>query len=84
MTTHLELFETEQGHFTVIVGGVFADHLGRDEALGVVASVLFAGTKGVPYLKTYEQWSWWQERYRHRDTPPFRPAALLSWNGRSH
>lgn len=83
MTTGLriELLEPEPGTFTVIVGDLFADNLGRDEALAVVAGALFCNTKAPPFLKTYREWSFWDERYRQPDRKPFKPAALLAWNG---
>ncbi len=77
----IELLEPEPGHFTVIVGQRFADHLFRDEALAVVAGALFCNTREPPFLKTYDEWARWDERYRQPDRRPFRPAALLSWNG---
>ncbi len=73
----IELIETEPGHFTVIAGDRFADHLMRDEALGVIAAALFSGGGAAPYLKTYEQWSAWDAKYR---SPQPKPAALLTWN----
>lgn len=78
---HVEILEPEPGNFTVIVGDLFADHLCRDEALGVVAGALFCNTKPPPYLKTYSEWSLWDQRYRQHDQKPFLPAALLNWNG---
>ena len=78
MSLHIEMFETAPGQFTVILGDLFADRLGRDEALAVVAGALFCGTAAPPFVRTYECWSAWQERYC--DRKPFRPAALLSWN----
>lgn len=79
---HIELLEPEPGWFTVIVGDRFADKLGRDEALGVVAAALFAGTRGLPYVRTYEQWADWDLRFRCNEFKP--PIALLSWNGRAN
>lgn len=80
MPLHIELIEPEPGHFTVIVGGRFADHLCRDEALGVVAAALYAGATGLPYLRTYEEWEYWDRKYR-RSGEAFAPAALLTWHG---
>lgn len=82
MPLHIELIEPEQGHFTVIVGGRFADHLCRDEALGIVAAALFGGQQGpLPYLRTYEQWDYWDREYRRKGAA-FVPAALLTWRGK--
>lgn len=78
---HIELFESEPGWFTVIVGDRFSDKLGRDEALGVVATALFMGQTRLPYIKTYEQWHHWQRTFFCNDFQP--PVALLSWNGRA-
>lgn len=77
---HLELLETEPGHFTVIAGGRFADHLMRDEALGVIAASLFGGKGPAPYLKSYVEWDWWDRKYRNKERRE--PTALLAWNGR--
>lgn len=79
---HIELIESEPGNFTVIVGGLFADMLCRDEALGAIAAALFAGQTRLPYLKTYAEWDVWNRKYRADNHQT--PAALLSWNGRAH
>lgn len=79
----IELIEVEPNYFTVIVGDRFADQLCRDEALGVIAGALFCKTKEPPFLKTYAQWSAWDQRYRHNGQQ-FQPAALLAWNGAKH
>ena len=79
---HIELIESEPGNFTVIVGGLFADMLCRDEALGVIAAALFVGQTRLPYLKSYVEWDFWNRKYRAGNHQA--PAALLSWNGRAH
>lgn len=84
MPLHIELIEPEPGHFTLIVGDKFADHLSRDEALAVVAGALFCNTSAPPFLKTYAEWAWWDTRYNQPNQQPFQPAALLAWNGRTH
>jgi hypothetical protein len=56
MSIRLELIEPSPGLFTVIVGDKFGDMLGRDEALGVIAAVLFAPEKMPAYVGTYAQW----------------------------
>jgi hypothetical protein len=81
MSLRIELIEPEPGHFTVIVGDKFADHLGRDEALAVVAGALFCNTTAPPFLKTYREWAWWDQQYRQPRGQPFKPEALLSWRG---
>ena len=75
----LELIESESGFFSVIVGDRFADMLCRDEALGVIAAALFGGHGQMPYLKTYEMWTWWDRKYRSATRRE--PVALLSWYG---
>jgi hypothetical protein len=74
-TTLLELLEVAPGDFTVIHNGRFADRLCRDEALGVIAAVLFSANPPA-YMKTYEQWVRWQKRYS--SDPPAAPAGLLT------
>jgi hypothetical protein len=73
---NLELIETERGYFTVIIGARFADMLGRDEALGVIAAFLFNPEKMPPYLMTYERWvkqaQAWRSSSRWEE-----PVALL-------
>lgn len=56
----LELIETADNCYTVIVGDVFADGLCIDEALGVVASALFRPDR-ILYVKTYEQQQRWRD-----------------------
>jgi hypothetical protein len=65
----IELFQTAEPGFTVIVGDRFADGLCPDEALGVVASALFGSGAPHPYLKTYEQWHAYGVRYREWKAP---------------
>lgn len=79
MTLRLELFETDPGYFTVILGDKFADHLGRDEALAVVAGALFCNMQAPPFLHTYEQWSAWRQHYGTPGRQPFKPAGLLTY-----
>jgi hypothetical protein len=81
VSLHVELLEPEPGHFTVIVGGKFADHLCRDEALAVVAGALYCGTSAPPFLKSYSEWARWDQRYRQPAGQPFKPAALLTYQG---
>lgn len=81
MKLHVELFEPQPGHFTVIVGDKFADHLCRDEALAVVAGALYCNTSAPPFLKTYAEWARWDQRFRQPDRQPFKPAALLTYQG---
>ena len=81
MAMSIELIQTEPGLFTVIAGDRFADHLARDEALGVVAALLFGGAHCPPYLKSYAEWHRWQQRYSL--DKPAAPVALLSWRGAS-
>lgn len=69
----IELIQTEPGYFTVIVDDKFAHMCSRDEALGVVAAVLFGGTPA-PFLKSYAQWDGWQILY---DEDPVEPVALI-------
>lgn len=61
MNKRIEITEIGSGEYTVRVDNLFADHLTRDEVLGVVASALFS--EKIMYVKTYEQWVYWQERY---------------------
>lgn len=82
MLMHVELIETERGSFTVVAGEKFADRLGRDEALGVLAALLFGGVQALPYMRTYDQWLAWHRRYCAPDIQE--PVALLSWYGRAH
>jgi hypothetical protein len=64
----IELIVTDEGIF-VSVDGEFADQLGHDEALGVVAAALFSGRR-IPYVRSYESWTRWNERYgTHRLEP---------------
>lgn len=79
---HIELFEPEPGHFTVICGGKFADRLCRDEALGVIAAALFCGAIRPPYLHTYAEWDRWDRHYGSQTRQPI--TALLAWSGRQH
>lgn len=60
----IELLQSDRkGDWTVIVDGIFADHLCPDEALGVVAAAIFGGfPRHHPFLKTYEQWRHFRER----------------------
>lgn len=81
MPLHIELIEVERGGFTVLAGDRFADRLGRDEALAVIAALLFSGITP-PYLYTYVQWDAWHRRYCSDSVQPI--TALLSWNGRQH
>ena len=81
MSLRIELLEPEPGHFTVVVGDRFADHLMRDEALAVVAGALFCNTHEPPFLKTYEQWARWDQRYRQPEGQPFKPHAIITWRG---
>lgn len=81
MPLHIELIEVERGGFTVLAGERFADHLCRDEALGVIAGLLFSGITP-PYLHTYVQWDAWHRRYCRDSVQPI--TALLTWNGRQH
>lgn len=71
-----ELLQTEHG-FTVICGGRFADRLCRDEALGVIAGALYSGAANAPYLKTYEQWDWFERKYARAERPAV--AGLLTF-----
>lgn len=81
MPLHIELIEVEHGGYTVLAGERFADHLCRDEALGVIAGLLFSGITP-PYLRTYEQWAAWQRRHTRAGLQPI--TALLTWNGQAH
>jgi hypothetical protein len=81
MPLHVEMIETETGNFTVLAGDRFASGLCRDEALGVIAALLFCGTQAPPYLRTYSEWSVWHARY---DRDFSQPVALLAWNGCAH
>lgn len=76
----IELIDTGKG-WTVIVGGMFADHLCDDEALGVVAAAIYSNRPRLPYVRTYAEWVDWELRFRGGD-PVVPPAALLTWNGR--
>lgn len=70
----IELVEGEHG-WTVIVGGNFADGLGPDEALWVVATLLAGGDRP-RWLKSYAAWHAWREQYSRVD-PLVRPVAAL-------
>lgn len=72
---HIEIIENEDGYLTVIAGNQFAHGCGRDEALGVVAALLFSATKA-PYIGTYERWHDMQRRYGDL----VEPVALLEDN----
>lgn len=54
------------GWAMVRVGDLFADHLGKDEALGVVASALFSSAPPM-YVRSYEEWVRWNERFLKLD-----------------
>lgn len=71
----IEILATEEHGITVIVDDKFADHLCRDEALGVVAAKLM-GSEFIPYLQTFEQWHKWQ--LRHRCSEFVEPVAELA------
>ena len=68
------MFET-RGGWTVIVDDLFAEGLGKDEALGVVASALFS-CKPI-FVCSYEEWvqqtRWWN---RFENTPSKAPLLL--------
>lgn len=81
MALHIELIETENGLFTVLAEGKFADHLCRDEALGAIAGLLFSGVTP-PFLRTYAQWDAWHRHFCRDSVQPI--TALLTWNGRQH
>ena len=55
--------------------------MSADEALGVVAAALYGGASRPPYVKSYEAWAAFEERYGPKPARPVVPAALLSWNG---
>lgn len=77
MSMRIEINEDEEGgYFTVVVNGQFADMLGRDEALGVVAHALFSNVMRAPYLQSYAGWDAWNRRYRVDESKP--PIALLA------
>lgn len=64
----IEILQTGDNDYTVIVDDKFADRLCVDEALGVVASALF--TNKVPlFIKTYEAWHYLQKRYGRIEEP---------------
>lgn len=69
----LEMIQIEDGHYTVIHGGLFADRLAKDEALGVVASVLFGGSRP-HYMMSYEAWL---SREMIHNPELSKPVALL-------
>lgn len=54
MTSIYIHIDPESGH-TVIVDDRIADRLTKDEALGVVASVLFGGAQQPMFVRTVEQ-----------------------------
>jgi hypothetical protein len=61
----LTITEEEWG-FTVTAEGHIAEHLGRDETLGCIASALF--TDGVPmYMQTLAQREAWHAKYEQPD-----------------
>jgi hypothetical protein len=72
----IELERQDCGYF-VRVGDAFDHHLGRDEALGAVAAVLFGLQP--PYLKTYEGHIRWGLQYCGWERGPFLalPAAVV-------
>lgn len=79
MKDRIEIIPTDSNQFTVIVGGVFADRLTVDEALGVVASALFRPEKPPLYARSYEQWMRFNSKYNIN--PPVNPIALLTCFG---
>jgi hypothetical protein len=73
----IEIFpaRNEENSYTVIADGRFCKQLTKDEALGVVASILF-GEKPI-FLRTYEAWVATEKRLS--DLTEYRePAALLA------
>lgn len=76
----IELIEVRPGDWTVIADGAFADRLCDDEALGVIAAAIYSNRPRLPYVRSYEEWVWFQRRYMSETFVA--PAALLTWNGR--
>jgi len=55
--------EVEPGYFTVTCGHLLADKLCHSEALAVVAHHLMTDIPKPPFMKTYAQWSAFEQRY---------------------
>lgn len=71
--------QTDDSGCHVIVDDKWADCLGRDEALGVVASALFSDH--VLYVRTTEEHARWNERYGQKVAgllPAPKPAVTTS------
>lgn len=57
------VLEKLDGGWKVTWGDKWEDHLGADEALGVVAVIIFGGETVPRYLRNTEQHAAWDEKY---------------------
>lgn len=71
-----EIIETDKNSYTVIVDGLFAGQLTKDEALGSIASALFSERRPI-FLKTYDEWLRWEKRLIRNTIKT--PIALLEY-----
>lgn len=76
MPHSIEIIKAEHG-WTVIAGDRFANSLGPDEALWVIATLLRGGDEVPRYMKNYEEEMAWRSRYCKTNDPPVPPVALL-------
>jgi len=81
----LEMIQIEDNFFTIIYGDRFADRLAKDEALGVVAAILFGG-KPPHYMNTYEGWLRREKIHNHDIGNPVallpeKPSNLIPFGG---
>ena len=66
----IEIERRDANDYYVRVDDWFADRLGVDEALGVVASALFRTTGRPLFVRSYEEWA--ADPWRRLDQPNIR------------